>query len=66
MTDIMDHNRQNFDFDEPTSWEKYFSVITDFLNQNDPKKIRRFRRLVPPIRIVKLADMLYFINKNSK
>jgi len=66
MTDIMDHNRQNSYFDEETYWEKYFRVITDFLNQNDPKKIRRFRRLVPPERIVKLADMLYFINKNNK
>jgi hypothetical protein len=58
MTNIQ--NTQN------TNWMNYCGVIIDFLNQKDPKKIRRFRRLVPPERIVKLADMLYFINKNSK
>lgn len=48
------------------NWINYCEVISDFINQKDPKKIRRFRRLVPPERIVKLADMLYLIYKNSK
>tara|TARA_B100000953_G_scaffold249149_1_gene211549 strand:- start:43 stop:561 length:519 start_codon:yes stop_codon:yes gene_type:complete len=58
MTNIQ--NTQN------TNWMNYYEVISDFSNQKDPKKIRRFRRLIPPVRIAKLADMLYFINKNNK
>ena len=39
-------------------WINYINVLKDFRMQPDPKKIRRFRRLIPPERIVKLADML--------
>jgi len=39
-------------------WINYINILKDFKGQSDPKKIRRFRRLIPPERIVKLADML--------
>ena len=39
-------------------WLDFIEILKDFLEQTNPKKIRRFRRLIPPERIVKLADML--------
>jgi hypothetical protein len=39
-------------------WIDYIEILKDFIAQTNPKKIRRFRRLIPPIRIVNLADML--------
>jgi len=43
---------------EKRVWLDYIETLKDFIGQTNPKKIRRFRRLVPPIRIVNLADML--------
>lgn len=47
-------------------WFRYGLLINDFASQNNAKKIRRFRRLIPPERIVKLADMLFQILSKSK
>jgi len=61
----------NFEEDadpENNIWDDYINVIKGFYSQTTPKKIRRFRRLIPPERIVKLSDMLYQLltNKNIK
>ena len=48
--------------DEDQIWIDYINILKDFMGQPNPKKIRRFRRLIPPERIVKLADMLNQFN----
>lgn len=40
-------------------WINYSNLIDLFLKQNDPKLVRRFRRLILPERMVKLSDMLF-------
>jgi hypothetical protein len=40
-------------------------VIKNFLKENTSVKIRRFRKLIPPRRMVKLAEMLYSFNSKS-
>ena len=40
-------------------WEKYFEMVKEFSSHKDAIKLRRFRRLIPAERIVRLADMLY-------
>lgn len=48
-------------------WNSYGKIIKDFSSHTDAKKIRRFRRLIPPQRIVMLADMLYsLLSKKNK
>lgn len=49
------------EFDEsfPTPWKDYAEIVNNFIEQKDPKRLRRFRRLIPPERIVRLADMIY-------
>ncbi len=37
----------------------YYSLISSFSLEKTPQKIRRFRRIIPVERIVKLADLLY-------
>ena len=39
-------------------WQGYESLIKEFISQTNAVKIRRFRRIIHPERIVKLADML--------
>lgn len=40
-------------------WKTFSEIIKDLITQKDPRNRRRFRRLIPPERIVRLADMLY-------
>lgn len=40
-------------------WKTFSETIKDLITQKDPKNRRRFRRLIQPERIVRLADMLY-------
>lgn len=51
------------DFNE--KWIKYINLIKFFSTQKDPKDRRRFRRLIPPTRIVRLAEMLQGISSES-
>ena len=39
-------------------WGDYYHVVTNFAKEKDAKKIRRFRRIIPSIRIINLASML--------
>jgi len=52
-----------FDFDIQNDlkapWKEYSEMIKNLTTQKDPKKRRRFRRLIPIEKIVKLSDMLY-------
>ena len=43
----------------PSPWKEYAMSVREFTKQRDPKRLRRFRRLIPPEKIVKLADMIY-------
>jgi len=40
-------------------WRSFSEAIKNLTTQKDPRNRRRFRRLIPPERIVRLADMLY-------
>lgn len=40
-------------------WRGFSEIIKSLFTQKDPKNRRRFRRLIPPERLVRLADMLY-------
>lgn len=46
-------------------WIKYVDLIKFFSLQKDPKDRRRFRRLIPPTRIVRLAEMLQAVSSES-
>lgn len=52
-----------YDFSIPKAlkepWKTFSETIKILITQNDPRNRRRFRRLIPPERIVRLADMLY-------
>lgn len=52
-----------FDFDipedTPSIWRNYANMIKELSKQRSPQIRRRFRRLIPPIRLVRLADMLH-------
>jgi len=50
-------------FDE--SWIPYVELLSHFSSQKDPKERRRFRRLVSPVRIMKLAEMLQAISSEN-
>lgn len=39
-------------------WVAYTNLINKYKFQNNPKLIRRFRRVVPPMRMINLAEML--------
>lgn len=49
----------SFDDSLPDPWKDYSIMVEKFTKEKDPKKLRRFRRLILPERIVRLADMLY-------
>ena len=58
-----------FDFNIPntlkTPWKEFSDMIKNLITQKDPKMRRRFRRLVPVERIVRLADMLYGLSSEE-
>ena len=43
----------------PKIWNDYYELIRDFIEQSTPQKIRQFRRIIPPERMLKLSDMLF-------
>ena len=47
------------------NWISYIDVLKDFINQKNPKKIRRFRRLIKPEIIVRLSDMLNTVIRDN-
>jgi hypothetical protein len=47
-------------------WREYRDVIIDFKSHTNALKVRRFRKLIWPERIAKLADMLYLVSKKNK
>lgn len=52
--------------DELTSqWEEFSQIVKHLISQKDAKMRRRFRRLIPVERIVRLADMLYGISSEE-
>ena len=55
-----------YDFSVPKAlkepWKSFSETIKNLITQKDPKNRRRFRRLIPPERIVRLADMLYALS----
>lgn len=52
------------DFDK--NWVFYIKMLRDFSLENDAKNRRRFRRLIPSERIVKLAEMLNAITSKDE
>lgn len=40
------------------NWMNYINFIKDIRSKTNPKVIRRFRRIIPPIRMINLAEML--------
>lgn len=46
-------------------WHNYVIFLNHFSNQTDAKERRRFRRLISPERIVKLAEMLQAITSDN-
>lgn len=47
------------------NWIKYVDLVKFFSTQKDPKDRRRFRRLIPPTRIVRLAEMLQAVSSEN-
>jgi len=45
--------------------DQYIKLIKNLSSQNDPKERRRFRRLIPPQRIVRLAEMLQAVSSKE-
>lgn len=46
-------------------WISYVNLLKKLTEQKDPKERRRFRRLIPPARIVKMAEMLLALSSES-
>jgi hypothetical protein len=46
-------------------WNNYIEFLNYFSKQNDAKERRRFRRLISPERIVRLAEMLQALNSEQ-
>jgi len=46
-------------------WKTYADFLNHFSNQIDAKERRRFRRLIPPERIVRLAEMLQSVTSKD-
>jgi len=59
-----------FEFEIPKSampiWRDYANVIKMFISQKTPQGKRRFRRLISPARMSRLADMLYALLSEEK
>lgn len=47
-------------------WYKYKEMLIKFSKMEDAVVLRRFRRVIPPERIVSLADMLYSLLEKAK
>lgn len=45
--------------------DQYIKLIKNLSSQSDPKERRRFRRLIPPQRIVRLAEMLQAVSSKE-
>jgi hypothetical protein len=58
-----------FDFDipedAPSIWRNYANMVKELSKQISPQVRRRFRRLIPPIRLVRLADMLHALTSEE-
>lgn len=58
-----------FDLDIPNElknpWKEFSQIIKLLISQKDAKMRRRFRRLIPAERIVRLADMLYGLSSEE-
>jgi hypothetical protein len=44
-------------------WIDYVKLLDEFMLQSNAKIVRRFRRIIPPDRIVRLTDMLFELSK---
>lgn len=45
--------------------QKYGELISYFVSKNTNKEVRRFRKIIPPERISRLAEMLYSLTNSS-
>lgn len=43
-------------------WRDYVQLVEKYKSQSNPKLVRRFRRLIPPIRMINLGEMLHKLN----
>lgn len=46
-------------------WKSFIILIKNFILENNPKKIRRFRRLIPVERFARLAEMLFALSSEN-
>ncbi|MFA6098992.1 MAG: hypothetical protein WCV50_05650 [Patescibacteria group bacterium] len=46
-------------------WQQFSEMVNNLNKDSDPKKRRRFRRLISPERIVRLADMLFALTSEN-
>jgi len=49
---------------EIPEWEDYVRLIEKYKSQSNPKLVRRFRRLIPPIRMINLGEMLHNLKQD--
>ena len=58
-----------YQFDIPSASseleQKYGELISYFVSKNTNKEVRRFRKIIPPERISRLAEMLYSLTNSS-
>lgn len=47
-------------------WKAFATVIQKLVADEDPKERRRFRRLIPPERMMRLSEMLYALTSAEK
>lgn len=48
------------------TFNQFYKILKELLSHKDEKIRRRFRRLIPPERIIKLADMIYSLTSESQ
>jgi hypothetical protein len=46
-------------------WKEYARMINNMVEKKDAKKRRRFRRLIPPEKIIQLSEMIYAVHSEK-
>ncbi len=52
--------------DLSAKWKAFVGVIQKLIKDENPKERRRFRRLIPPERMIRLSEMLYALTTPEK
>jgi len=50
----------------PIEWTNYAKLLSRLISKKEATERRRFRRLIPPERLIRLSEMLYALRSEEK